>query len=98
VHLPNPADPSAHGELIRAIGGVDLFLLASGVSGGHLAFNPPGTDLVSTTGVIELPQGTRQEPGDLPGLRHRGGQGSVRENRCTAAAKTNSTHAAAHTT
>ncbi len=39
----DPADPAAYDRRIAAAGGIDLFLLASGASDGHVAFNPPGS-------------------------------------------------------
>ncbi|MBT0992987.1 6-phosphogluconolactonase [Cellulomonas sp. DKR-3] len=61
VWLPDPADPAAYDERIRAAGGIDLFLLASGASDGHVAFNPPGSDAATTTRVVQLPDTTRRD-------------------------------------
>ncbi|PZF85885.1 6-phosphogluconolactonase [Jiangella anatolica] len=61
VWLPDPADPAAYDERIAAAGGVDLFLLASGVSDGHVAFNPPGCDRADRTRVIDLAETTRRD-------------------------------------
>ena len=61
VWLPDPADPAAYDERIAAAGGIDLFLLASGVSDGHVAFNPPGTALAERTRVIDLAESTRRD-------------------------------------
>jgi 6-phosphogluconolactonase/Glucosamine-6-phosphate isomerase/deaminase len=58
---PDPAEPEAYDEQIAAAGGIDLFLLASGASDGHIAFNPPGSALDSKTRVIELPDTTRHD-------------------------------------
>lgn len=58
------ADPSRPGEYdtrISAAGGIDLFLLASGVSDGHVAFNQPGSGRESITRIIELGDKTRQD-------------------------------------
>jgi glucosamine-6-phosphate deaminase len=61
VWIPDPADPSAYDARIAAHGGIDLFLLASGASDGHVAFNPPGSARDSATRVIELPETTRRD-------------------------------------
>ena len=41
VWFPDPADPEAYDSRIADAGGIDLFILASGASDGHVAFNPP---------------------------------------------------------
>jgi glucosamine-6-phosphate deaminase len=70
--VPDPGDPAAYDRRIAASGGIDLFLLASGASDGHVAFNPPGAGRDSVTRVVELPESTRRDnlvtfPG-FPGL------------------------------
>lgn len=57
--VPDPADPGAYDDKIKNAGGVDIFLLASGASDGHVAFNPPGSPINAQTRVIELPEPTR---------------------------------------
>lgn len=66
--FPDPADPAAYDErLVEA--GVDLFLLASGDSDGHVAFNPPGTPLAERTRVAALADTTRRDNlGTFPGF------------------------------
>jgi glucosamine-6-phosphate deaminase len=61
LHIPDPQAPAAYETLIADLGGIDLFLLASGTSDGHVAFNPPGTPLGSVTRVVELAQETRKD-------------------------------------
>ena len=61
IWIPDPADPGEYEERLTASGGIDLFLLASGASDGHVAFNPPGTALDSETRVIPLAEETRQD-------------------------------------
>ncbi|HEY0246859.1 MAG TPA: 6-phosphogluconolactonase [Gryllotalpicola sp.] len=61
LHLPDPADPAAYDELIAGLGGVDLFILATGASDGHVAFNPPGSAAASLTRVVELSEQTRRD-------------------------------------
>jgi len=59
--LPDPLDPSAYDRRLAEAGGVDLFILASGDSDGHIAFNPPGSARDSRTRIIELADSTRQD-------------------------------------
>ena len=61
LHAPDPAAPEAYEGLIESLGGIDLFLLASGATDGHVAFNPPGTALDSRTRVVRLAEATRQD-------------------------------------
>jgi glucosamine-6-phosphate deaminase len=61
IWIPDPANPGEYEERLAASGGIDLFLLASGASDGHVAFNPPGTDLDSETRIIALAEGTRED-------------------------------------
>lgn len=59
--FPDPKDPGAYDKRISAEGGIDFFVLASGVSDGHVAFNPPGSPRDSRTRIIELPESTRTD-------------------------------------
>jgi len=59
--FPDPRDPAAYDARIDAAGGIDLFLLASGASDGHVAFNPPGSARESRTRVIPLSDETRRD-------------------------------------
>ncbi|MFL6055495.1 MAG: 6-phosphogluconolactonase [Actinoallomurus sp.] len=61
VWLPDPHDPEAYDGRIAAAGGIDLFLLATGASDGHVAFNPPGSDIAGRTRVIRLADSTRRD-------------------------------------
>ena len=58
---PDPANPSFYDERIRQAGGIDIFLIASGASDGHVAFNPPGTQLDSFTRIVTLAHTTRRD-------------------------------------
>jgi len=58
---PEPGNPGAYEERLRARGGIDLFLLASGKSDGHVAFNPAGSALSEPTRVIRLSDTTRRD-------------------------------------
>jgi glucosamine-6-phosphate deaminase len=59
--FPDPADPARYDVRIREAGGIDLFILASGASDGHVAFNPPGDPADSKTRIIALPESTRRD-------------------------------------
>lgn len=59
--LPDVSDPGAYDQRIADAGGIEVFLLASGASDGHVAFNPPGSERGSTTRVVELPASTRRD-------------------------------------
>jgi glucosamine-6-phosphate deaminase len=61
VWFPNPANPAAYDDLLTDAGAIDLFLLASGASDGHVAFNPPGSDEDSNTRVVKLAETTRED-------------------------------------
>lgn len=61
VWLPDPADPSDYDARLRQAGGIDLFLLASGASDGHVAFNPPGSRIDQGTRIVRLAQSTRRD-------------------------------------
>ena len=56
VRCPDPADPTVHDEIA-----IDVFLLASGSTDGHVAFNPPGTELDTPTRIVELAESTRRD-------------------------------------
>lgn len=58
---PDPADPASYDVKLRDAGGIDLFILASGASDGHVAFNPPGTPADSITRHIRLADTTRRD-------------------------------------
>jgi glucosamine-6-phosphate deaminase len=59
--VPDPASPERYDQLIADHGGIGLFILASGASDGHVAFNPPGTGRDTRTRVIRLAEKTRQD-------------------------------------
>lgn len=61
VWLPEPEDPAAYDERIAGVGGIDLFLLASGASDGHVAFVPPGSPRDGRTSVLALAESTRRD-------------------------------------
>jgi len=59
--VPDPAAPQDYDTRIATRGGIDLFILASGASDGHVAFNPPGSERDSRTRVVRLSEETRQD-------------------------------------
>jgi glucosamine-6-phosphate deaminase len=61
VWIPDPSAPAAFDERIDAGGGLDLFLLASGASDGHVAFVPPGSPREGRTSVVKLAESTRRD-------------------------------------
>jgi glucosamine-6-phosphate deaminase len=61
VWLPDAEDPAAYDDRIAGAGGIDLFLLASGASDGHVAFVPPGSSRDARTSVVALAETTRRD-------------------------------------
>jgi glucosamine-6-phosphate deaminase len=61
VWLPDPSDPAAYDARIASAGGIDLFLLASGASDGHVAFVPPGSPHDGRTSIVTLAESTRRD-------------------------------------
>jgi glucosamine-6-phosphate deaminase len=61
LHLPDPNDPAGYEEMIVRLGGIDVFILASGASDGHVAFNPPGSTAEQRTRVVRLADATRRD-------------------------------------
>ena len=61
IWFPDPHDPAAYDARIADAGGIDFFLLASGASDGHVAFNPPGSPRTSRTRIVELSEETRRD-------------------------------------
>lgn len=61
VWFPDPDDPETYDERIADAGGIDFFILASGASDGHVAFNPPGSERDSRTRIVALSEMTRRD-------------------------------------
>jgi glucosamine-6-phosphate deaminase len=61
VWLPDAADAAGYDDRIDRAGGVELFLLASGASDGHVAFLPPGSPRDGRTSVVEIAESTRRD-------------------------------------
>jgi glucosamine-6-phosphate deaminase len=68
--LPDPEDAASYDARIDDAGGIDLFLLASGASDGHVAFNGPGAPRDGRTAVVPLADTTRRDNlATFPGFR-----------------------------
>src|SRR5256885_17132699 len=61
VWFPEAEKPEVYDRRIASAGGVDFFILASGASDGHVAFNPPGTARDSRTRIVALSEQTRHD-------------------------------------
>jgi glucosamine-6-phosphate deaminase len=61
VWFPDPDDPAEYERRIADAGGIDFFVLASGASDGHVAFNQPGSPRDSRTRVVPLSELTRRD-------------------------------------
>lgn len=61
IWTADPADPAGYDARIAAAGGIDVFLLASGDTDGHVAFNQPGTPRDAKTHIVELGDATRRD-------------------------------------
>jgi len=61
VWFPDPKCPGAYDDRLREAGGVDLFILASGATDGHVGFNTVGSGADSVTRVMELPESTKRD-------------------------------------
>lgn len=61
IWSPAPDDPAEYDERILAAGGIDVFLLASGASDGHVAMLGPGAPRDGRTAVVELAETTRRD-------------------------------------
>ena len=59
--MPDPSAPEAYDRRLATVGGIDLFLLASGAGDGHVAFNPPGSPRDSSSRIVELAEQTRRD-------------------------------------
>ncbi|GGD68444.1 6-phosphogluconolactonase [Microbacterium murale] len=61
IWTADPADPAEYDQRIADAGGIDVFLLASGDSDGHVAFNQPGTGRDARTHLVDLGEATRRD-------------------------------------
>ena len=61
IWFADPRDAGAFDKKVADAGGIDFFILASGASDGHVAFNPPGSARDSRTRIIRLSEETRRD-------------------------------------
>lgn len=61
VWFPDIASPESYDGRIEAAGQVDLFILASGASDGHVAFCPPGSPADGSSCIVRLAKETRRD-------------------------------------
>lgn len=61
IWFADPANPEEYDARIDAAGGIDYFILASGASDGHVAFNQPGSPRASQTRIIPLSDQMRRD-------------------------------------
>jgi len=61
VWFPDPAAPAEYDARIAAAGGIDFFILASGASDGHVAFNPQGSARDCISRIVPLAEATRRD-------------------------------------
>ena len=61
IFFPTIDSPGAYDLLIKKIGGIDIFLLASGSSDGHVAFNNCYSKLNQRTHITKLSSKTRKD-------------------------------------
>ena len=61
ILFPSIKKPNDYDKKIKQIGGIDIFLLASGKSDGHVAFNNSRSKLNERTHIIKLSTETRKD-------------------------------------
>ena len=61
ILFPSVKKPDNYDKIIKEIGGIDIFLLASGSSDGHVAFNNAYSKINQTTHVTKLHLSTRRD-------------------------------------
>ena len=61
ILFPNVLDPAKYDYQIKNMGGIDIFLLASGSSDGHVAFNNINSKRNQNTHIIKLTNETRRD-------------------------------------
>lgn len=61
IWFPDPQAPQTYDARLQVAGGIDYFLLASGASDGHIAFNPRGSARDSISRVVRLADETRAD-------------------------------------
>ncbi len=61
ILFPSVKNPSNYDKVIKKLGGIDIFLLASGSSDGHVAFNNAYSKVNQTTHITKLSITTRRD-------------------------------------
>lgn len=61
IWFPDPRAPQAYDARIAEAGGIDFFILASGASDGHVAFNPRGSTRDCRSRIVPLAEETRRD-------------------------------------
>ena len=61
ILFPSVENPSNYDKIIKKLGGIDIFLLASGSSDGHVAFNNAFSKINQKTHITELSKSTRRD-------------------------------------
>lgn len=61
IFFPDVKSPKSYDKLIERLGGIDIFLLASGSSDGHVAFNNVFSNLNQKTHITKLSIKTRKD-------------------------------------
>jgi glucosamine-6-phosphate deaminase len=59
--FPDFEKPGEFDDRLAEVGGIDVFILASGATDGHVALNPVGSSPSSATRVVELGEATRRD-------------------------------------
>ena len=61
IYFPNVNSPKSYDKFIKKLGGIDIFLLASGSSDGHVAFNNLYSKINQQTHITKLSDHTRND-------------------------------------
>ena len=61
ILFPSVEKPNNYDKIIRDLGGIDIFLLASGSSDGHVAFNNAYSSINQKTHITKLSMSTRTD-------------------------------------
>ena len=59
--VPDPGTPERYDDDLDAVGGIDVFVVASGASDGHVGFHGPGAASTGRTSVVALAESTRAD-------------------------------------
>lgn len=59
--VPDPEKPERYDVALDDLGGLDVFIVASGASDGHVGFHGPGASATGRTAVVALADSTRAD-------------------------------------